>query len=143
MEKEGTDTFMILDVDGNGIPELIERRDEYDSNGNLWTYDYSKKKMKFMKGLECGVVFYPKKHAIYLMYDVGYNYWYKVTNGKMKAVAYCYTDFVSEDDYEYEVNGKKTTKAKYNKYVKKLKKGKAVKLKLVKNTQANRNKYLK
>lgn len=137
--------FMITDIDGNKIPELILEDFKWDGR-KIFTYKNGK--IKYVTETDYAALnIYLKKHVIMLSQtDFGFKdyVWYKYTKGKLKKVAE--QDFTGykngKNTYKYYVTGKKTTKAKYKKYVKKLK-GKKLKLNLVENTETNRNLYLK
>lgn len=69
--------------------------------------------------------------------------WYKIADGKAKLVAAEKgMDSMDGPSFEYKLNGKKVSKSKYQRYVKKIT-GKKVQIEYRKNTKVNRSKYLK
>jgi len=114
---------------------------------------YKNNKVKCLVQAKYGLDIYPKKHTVTWTYATGSmpcDYWYKISKGKAKQVAYRSRAIdwsnsqngIKYTDEHYEVNGKEVTKKKYNNYVKKIK-GKKLKYTMIENTEANRNKYLK
>lgn len=148
--NEQADSFCIADTNGDKVPELIL----YFSGGSqIYLCTYKNNELKCLVEAKYGVDIYPKQHIVYWTYDTGStpcDYWYKISGGKAKLVAYrCRTIDWSNSDNKlkytsefYKVNGKETTKKKYDKYINKIK-GKKLKYTLVENTDSNRNKYLK
>ncbi len=145
--------FIIKDIDGNKVPELILNCDAATATeGYERIYTYSNGAVKELLVASYGYFrIYPKKHVVTIGMARSGTYfdgWYKISKGKVKLVAYREgKDSFTNGNYkifyyEYEVNGKKATKKKYTKTIKKLK-TKEMKKNYIDNTKANRNKYLK
>lgn len=126
-------TYAFADIDGDKVDELITMP----GFGYLTyaVYDYKNGTVKRVSTIGHGsyVYYYPKKKLLYSeCAHMGYMWttYYKYSNGKYKVVAQVMKDY-TDRSYEaakpksskYYVNGKKVTKAKYNKFVKSLKKG--------------------
>ncbi|MDO5155350.1 MAG: hypothetical protein Q4D51_05240 [Eubacteriales bacterium] len=142
--------FAIVDLNHDGRNELITTTDDlYHAN----VYAYLGGKMTnidwvFSGSYDC----YKNKNLVFKsMAHTGdfYESYSKFVDGRMKVFAYAegFDDFSTGSyriKYKYYVGGKKTTAKKYKAYVKKLKKGgKKGKIKLHRNTAANRKKYIK
>lgn len=154
----GTEKFALLDINQDGVSELIFTPDG--SRFQIVTYINGKLK-GFGPGFSDKRKFFPNKHIVYSqimrMGDDVYTY-YKFTGNKMKIVAEKYgCDYMnavtgkkkknptgySFAPYAYKVNGKKVSKKKYQAYVKKLLFGtKKAKLKWHKNNATNRKRFL-
>lgn len=157
MYKSSSFRFKLKDLDGDKIPELLATCDDTcvaDGYARIYTYRKGKVKEVLTAG-HGSFTFYPSKHMVCFSGAKAGNYWtnwYRISNGKVKLLAEekgmdRVVDTDSDDlevvtNYKYYVNKKKVTKAKYTKYVSKLK-GKEFKMTYMKNTKQNRKKYLK
>lgn len=141
------DVFYLLDINGDGVKELITRKDKVIY---IYTYDGNKAVQILTRGGWGGnSLTYYKKSKVLLFYQSGSgileNTYYVMKNGKMTAAARIGINYTAEKA-EYELNGKKASKASVDKYRQKLSKESAVKLEynvFKKNTSANRKKYCK
>lgn len=150
--RESADSFLTVDLDKNGIPELVTYHVLGYKNSTFNVYTYKKGKIKRLKEILAptytaptswwGITVYAcsKKHLhLSLMNGVGRDdYVYYISNGKLSK--YAENDdhwYINENIYK--VKGRKTTAAKYNKAVK----GCVQKKSLVSNNSANRKNTLK
>lgn len=163
-ECDNSYQFATIDVDNDGVKELYVTRDQ---GYHAKVYAYWDGGLKEIQDCFSGEFKYYKKKKIMYATTFHSGEWitrYTKVNKKtktVKEVALAYgVDHVTEKGvsvvYKYYVQGKKTTKKKYNAYVKKLVKGqkaiyvrqfsedkKAKKVALHDNTYAARTKYLK
>jgi hypothetical protein len=142
--------FAVFDINGDGVKELYLTGDD-GYHANIYTY-YKGKVKQIDSAFSGKYIYYRNANLVYSdtyhsSFDKSYS---KLKNGKMVTLASAEGEITFDENdnqvitySKYTVKGKTTTKAKYNAYVKKLKSGKTKgKLKLYKNTQKNRNKYL-
>jgi len=136
--------FYVQDVDGDKIPELIMF---FSASSHVSLCTYKNGKVKSLVEAKYGLDIYPKKHVVMWTYATGNNpcdYWYKISNGKAKLVAYKSKHLVdwSSQRYseKYKINRKKVSKKKYNRYIKKI--GKKSNYTVIENTKVNRDQYL-
>lgn len=139
-------SFFIKDVDGDKVPELIMY---FSSSSQVYLCTYKNNHVQCLVEAKYGLNIYNKNHIVMWSYETGDNpcdYWYKISKGKAKLVAYksqniYWNSGVRYTNQYFEVNGKKVKKKEYDKYVKKIK-GKKLKYSMIKNTKENLNKYL-
>lgn len=138
-------SFFIKDVDGDKIPEMIMY---FSASSQICLCKYQYNKVKCLVEGKYGMDIYPSKHVVKWTYETGSfpcDHWYKISNGKAREVAYrrWERDWENGTDKNqfYKVNGKETTKKKYDRYLKKIRVKKR-KYKMVENTEKNRSKYL-
>ena len=126
------DSFYITDVNGDKVPELIMY---FSDDSQIYLCTYKNNEIKILVEAKYGLDIYPKKHIVTWIYETGSNpcdYWYKISGTKSKLVAYRSRTIdwsnseykVKDKDAHYKVNGKETTKKKYDKYIKRIKGGK-------------------
>lgn len=145
--------FYLLDLDGNGVKEIIISRGK---TGYLYTY-YQNKTAKL---LSCGgwggnIWKYYKKNHVLLFEQSGSGIhektYYTIRNGRLVEEAHNSFD-ANRNLHFYKRNGKNTTKKNVEAYERQLNKEKPVELETVmggagkgfkKNTASNRNSYLK
>lgn len=147
--------FVIKDLNGDGVPEMIvgnKYANMVDSNFRIFTY-YNGKIVE-LTDVYSGKIdkIYPKKNLIVISGSKQGEYWtyyYKIVNYALQTIAtvkgYDYLEgHEGKIVYSYYVKDNKTTKAKFNQYIKKIKgSAKASSYKLRANTASNRSKYLK
>ena len=119
----------IVDLDGNGIPELLYHNQDRGCN-EIYTYNAKTKKMQCLTRLGYGKAYaYPikystKKHTVLMMQaDTGGSriYVYKIKGlkkTKLLKATYVNGKFARFDPAEsrsFSLNGKKTSEANYNK----------------------------
>lgn len=143
--------FALIDINNDGYKEMyITGDDGYHAN----ICAYLGGMVTVVDSSFAGIYkYYNNTNLIYSSTSHGGAYeesYSKYVNGVMKVLANIGGQlYLDENDnfiknYSYYINGKTTTKAKYNNYVKSLKKGKKVaKITLHKNTEKNRKKYIK
>lgn len=137
--------FALIDLNKDGIPEMAITHDE---GYHLTIYSYVNGKVKDVgAGFSGEQKYYPNKKLYYSVTGhSGYVYmaYYRFNGRRMVKLAYIEGDiFIGEKSYTYYIGDKKVSKTKWEKYVRKLKKGaKEEKLKYHKNTSLNREKYL-
>lgn len=126
--------YAYKDLDGNGIDELITYPGFDHATENI--YIYRNGKVKQVAGVSMGYFekYYKKNKILYGSrtnmrdYNSTYHEYFKLKGGKLVRKAHMletsiYKSGKTESKYKYYVDGKKTTKKKYNSYVKKLLKG--------------------
>ena len=156
-------TFALIDLNGDKIPEFLCSQDD---GYHLAIYAYVNGKAKWVgEGFSGGRTYYPNLHIYYTWtyHDAAHDKDYYRFNGK-KMVSVCSKhgsdefnvltgkrksteEILTAKDvyapYLYKVNGKKTTKAKYEEMVRQIKKkGKKAKIIKHKATKKNIRKYL-
>jgi hypothetical protein len=136
--------FILLDINKDGIPELIFTQD---SGYHVEIFAYVDGKVKSVgRGFAGTQEYYPNK-KIYHSTTAHGNYneeYYKFNGKKMKELAHIEGTDIVEETYVYYIGKKKVSKAKFESYVKTLLKGaKKKEPTWHKNTKKNRNKYLK
>lgn len=158
--------FACKDINKDGVKDLIVyRTDGCEATGWYQLYTYVKGKVKYV-GFYDYVTFYPNKN-FFLWSNSGHGFYdmvyYRMTkNGNLKILAgysAAFGPYVSDDTkkksvkkridgeitylHDFTVNDKPSSYAKCMKKIKSLEKGAKSNLKFVKNTKANRKKYLK
>lgn len=155
---EKSSSFMIVDMDKNGTPELVTYHPKGYKRGYIYIYTYKKGKVTRMKNSKgryveidefCNAAGYYttyacKKNHLHITWNGGWqgyhDYVYKVSKGKVKL----YLE-ASEDDLEqtkkFRKNGKKISKKSYSSAVSKC--GVLGKSVMVTNNKKNRKKYCK
>lgn len=143
--------FAVIDINHDGIKEIVTTGDQM---YHACVYAYIDDEVKMIDDAFSGsYVWYKNKNLVYRnsahtgYYPESYS---QFKNGKMVVLANAEGwDYFDANEnysikYKYYIKGKKTTKQKYNAYVKKLKSnGKEGKISLHANTASNRKKYLK
>lgn len=150
VEKSKVNAFSIIDINQDGIPELLEGY-MYDENSNMdqqltAVYTYSKGKMKKLTNklfrAEGSLKYSPLQKMICLYGGGTTNmfYLYKMSKNKLKSVGqigYVWTDETCMER-KPQKNGKWITDTAYNDFFKKTKS-----IELVTNTAEHRKLYLK
>lgn len=144
-------SFALKDLDGDKIPELIASCFTCAADGYERVYTYKNGKVKELLVADHGDFnYYPKQHIIkfeFAQSGLFGTIYYKISRGATKEVARRDGVYETEQNsivYKYFfINGKDTTKAKYNKKIKKLKLKGKYKPKERKATKKNLKKYLK
>lgn len=151
-ETGGYYSFALLDINKDGMPELIMF--DCDDSGaqtvfgvDIYTYFGDKAHLVKKVNMGASASIYPSKSIVLVVGKVGggmyFGTYYRFNGKKMVNLAGYSTDGFEEKDVTYYIRGKNTTKKKYNQFVKKLHCKKSAKLKTYKNTDENRQKYLK
>ena len=129
--------FLTADIDGDKVPELVI---SYYATEKIYTY----KNNKVKHVLQGDIVIYPKEHIVTnsKLDDDGVKLdFYKITKGKAKKFAtFAMYYEKGKKKFSYKINGKKVSG---NKFDKKIKTTKALKMKFYSNTAAKREKVLK
>ena len=123
--------YRIIDVTGDKIPELLTEYLKTSRHGVLQVYKYKKGKVKKIldKENENLTIYLYRKTKTLLIYNSYHSYndraYYKYSNGKfrLKAKRCCNSSAEVKKWYE-KGNGSTISKKKYNRIIKKLKKGK-------------------
>ena len=143
--KSSQVTFALAYITKDNVPELIIKDPKY--GYALFTYKKGKvKRLQYCDNYDFPGGYYKKK-GIYLGYastegSVGYDMYYKVTSSKVKRVMN--VTFSDEESPRYEVNSKEVSASQFKKARKSyVGKTKLTKIKMRKNTKANRKKYMK
>lgn len=146
-------SFAVKDLNHDGIPELIiDTETVYGMSCMDVVYTYYKGKISFVTKTNHGYAESYSKGTVFATGQMNHGYGtlsiYSIQKGKAKEMAYYIDDTASgADEIEgivYYVADKKTTKKKYNAYVKKLTKGtKSSSIKCHPLTKANIKKYVK
>ena len=147
--------FAIAYIDNNDIPELViynARGESHGVFGDGMVYTYRKGKLKKSGALGCSLlrkVRYYEKIGIIKDYSFdnfcrNWCFYYKLKAGKVRSTG-SETEYNYDDKrWEYTAKFKKCSKKKYNKRVAVITKNMTgKKFKWIKNTAANRKKYLK
>lgn len=147
-----TARFAVLDMDKNGIPELISWHLWGYHEDKLFVYTYKNGKVTRVKNSEvdlfCQVrgwynAVFCKKGHLHAKLDVGiwgkYEYVYALKNGALKLYAQSDQDFI-RDTEAYYVNGKRVSSSRYRSAVKNCKITSEI---FYENTKTNRKKYVK
>lgn len=147
-----TSQFAVLDMDKNGVPELISWHPVTYKTDTIYVYTYKNGKVKKVKNPAISIcsqawgwynVSFCKKGHIHTKWNGGWmgenETVYILKSGKIRAYAKYEKDDLM-NTISYKLNGKKVSSTKYNKYVKKCK---ASSEKFYANTKANRKKYVK
>lgn len=159
------DRFMIVDLDKNGVPELVVTHPVAYKSDNIYVYMYKSGKVAQAKdtfgrkgetaavSINCqasgwyGVYKCRKKH-LHVVWNGGINGTretvYTLSKGKLKQYAKANEVDISggqnPDYFSYMLNGKEVTSKKYKSFTKKCGNSSGG---FVSNTKANRKKYLK
>lgn len=159
------DRFMIVDLDKNGVPELVVTHPVAYKSDNIYIYMYKSGKVAQAKdtfgrkgetaavSINCqasgwyGVYKCRKKH-LHVVWNGGINGTretvYTLSKGKLKQYAKANEVDISggqnSDYFSYMLNGKEVTSKKYKSFTKKCGNSSGG---FVSNTKANRKKYLK
>lgn len=144
-------SFMILNMNGDKIPELVTYHPQGYKQGDLYVYTYKNGKVTKMKRIDqnCNAAgwyynYACKKNHLHVEWNGGYmghhDYVYKITKGKVKL----YLE-ANEDDFagtkSFKKNGKKISKSAYNSAISGcVESGKSA---MRANNSANRKKYCK
>lgn len=141
-------SFMVKDLTGDGVPEMVIRN-EWTSPCGYYVYTYQNSKVKKIKTMDYysgGELqkYYPKTKVLKAMEGDSWNadtLYYKVTTGGLKKKAYSRNN-------KYYVDGKAVSKQKYQSKVKELTKGTAYGFesgtyKFHVNNSSNRMKYIR
>lgn len=144
--------FALADINGDRVPELfVENMSTYYAAGYARVYSYQKGKVKLALTFSAPPErIYTRGHVLYYRDQHTGSYWgryFKLSKGELKYKAgWSGTDMPSGKFHYsgYTVNGKSVSRAKYNKYVKKLLKNskKSVTFDYHQNTSGNRARYL-
>ncbi len=130
----GTLAVCYFDINKDGVDEMIANY-ESDVNGYV-VYTYYKGKMKKLDtfaGSSSGSLSFWQAKGILVSTSntAGFaEHYYKMSSSKLTLLARCSyrNGAIDGPPYQYEINGKETTKLEYDVYVKALKKGKKVNL---------------
>lgn len=157
--------FACKDINKDGVKDLVVyRTDGCEATGWYEICTYAKGKVKSLGHYDF-ISVYPNKNC-FVHHNSGHGFgserYYRITkNGTLKKlVSYEYTfggkapkgvgkvvkkkiDGMTNYRYDFQINGKKTTYSKCIKKINSLEKGAKDNLKYVKNTKANRKKYLR
>ena len=152
-KQTSSQRFALAYINNDNIPELIvDNKNGSHLTGFTSLYAFNGKKMVKMDGyLDVKTSFpYYKKGNVFLDDDsvqFALTTGYYTFNGKKRVLCASKTVYSHPSNYGkvvYYVKTKKVSKTKYTNYIKKLSKGKKLsKAKMVKNTSANRKKYVK
>ncbi|MDY3249827.1 MAG: hypothetical protein SOX32_05700 [Candidatus Choladocola sp.] len=152
-----TSCFMISDLDGNGVPELITLHCWGFRDSSVYVFSYKNGKVtrvkntkgKYVDISECSwanggySTWICNRRHIHVKWSgfSGYHeYVYRMSGGKLKLYMERDVDnFIKK--YRYTVNGKKVSKSSFNKQIKKCKH--ISKGEFVRNNKTNRSRYLK
>ncbi len=113
--------YKIVDIDKNGIPELVIHNGKREQN-EVYTYNYSKRKMVLLKRkdylrLYNGGVGYSTSKKSFVLSAAGFRVWYydfyKVSGTTVKKVASFTEEYDRNGRYYYCLNGKKVSKKTY------------------------------
>lgn len=159
------DRFMLVDLDKNGVPELIVTHPIAWKDDVIYVYTYKSGKVVQVKDMDGRVgelaavsiscqasgryeVYKCEKKHLHVIWNGGNDGTdetvYTVSKGKLKQYARANEVDIfgnhNSEMYSYTLNGKKVTAKKYKAFVKKCGKDRNY---FVSNTKANRKKYLK
>lgn len=150
-EEGGYFKFALSDINEDGMPELI-MFDCCDGGAQetfgVYVYTYYGGKVHSVEDIYSGTsaTVYPSQKIIFVAGKVGggmyFGTYYRFNGKKMIDLAGYSTDGFEEEDVTYYIRGKKTTKKKYDQFEKNLHRKKAARMKVYKNTNKNRQKYL-
>ncbi len=156
---------MIVDLDKNGVPELVVTHPVAYKEDNIYVYTYKSGKVAQVKdvygrkgelaaiSINCQAsgryeVYKCKKKHLHVIWNGGMDGTeetvYTMSQGKLKQYARANEVDISggqnSNDYTYTLNGKKVTSQKYKAFIKKCGKSRTG---FAPNTKASRKKYLK
>lgn len=159
------DSFMIVDLNRDGVPELVTKHPDAYKRDSLYVFTYKGGRVRQVRGLygvgknafisiDCNAagwysVYKCKKghlHTIWKSYDAMTNKdnvehsIYTVKNGGIKLYAKGTEIFSPVNDHSYAINGKKVGSNKYHSLIRKCGK---LNSGLHSNTATNRRKYLR
>lgn len=138
--------FMVAYIDKDDVPELILR--EPDTGYGIWTYKNGKMVNLDWSGYFSKPYGYYRKKGIFVEKHLTdenpwYEYFSKIPN-TVREVFLEIEHYAGKKEAEYYIRGDKVTKSKFEKKLKSyVGSRKLEKVKMYKNTKANRKKYLK
>lgn len=147
-----TSQFAVLDMDKNGIPELVTWHPLGYMEDSIYVFTYKNKKVTKVKNPQIYMnsqaqgwysVEFCKKGHIHVTWNGGWigekETIYRLSGGKLKAYLEYENDKLTYTT-TYKLNGKSVSSTKYNKYIKKCKTSSET---FYSNTKTNRSKYVK
>lgn len=159
-----TDSFILADLDRDGVPELIASHPMSWKWSEIYVYTYKSGKVVQIKGVDGKKgkaaaisansqangfyeVYRCKQKHLHVAYSGGmesFENTYTISKGKLKLYAKSREMGLFGENKEYMLNGKKSSNKKYQAVIKKCStENYKVRKHLVRNTKTNRSKYLK